>query len=147
MRKNRIFDLFAVIIRFALGGIFLYSGIAKIGKFNEFAASIAQYELFTTYQIELLAHAIPLFEANLGLWLIIGFRLRAPSLGVTLLTSVFLIMAAQAQLRGLDIQCHCFGKLSELRPWQLLVRNSLLCLASFALLFSTWRMPHPSKTN
>ena len=138
MKPSKLRSLL-LLTRLVLGEFFLYSGVAKIGKFNEFAASIAQYELFSIAQIELLAHTIPLFEANLGIWLMTGIRLRASSLGVALLTSAFLLIAAQAQLRGLDIECHCFGKLSELNAWQLILRNSILCLASFTLLISTWR--------
>jgi uncharacterized membrane protein YphA (DoxX/SURF4 family) len=74
-----------------------------------FADSIASFQLIPVQLINLLALGLPPLEMIMGLLLVIGVHRRAASLGTTILTTIFAFALAQAMLRGLTIDCGCFG--------------------------------------
>lgn len=118
-----------VVLRFVLGGLFLYAGVMKSVNPQMFAYSIAAFDIVPTRFVNLVAHSLPLMEALLGFMILLGWKLRAASLGITLLSAVFLIVLGQAVLRGLPVNCSCFGVSSPQPAWLLLGRAAMLCLA------------------
>lgn len=117
------------VLRFTLGGLFLYAGVMKSANPEMFAESIAAFDILPTRLVNLVAHSLPLMEALLGFMMVIGWKLRAASLGITLLAIVFLVVIGQAVLRGLPVDCSCFGAPSAQPTWLLLGRAAMLCLA------------------
>ena len=106
---------FATLIsRLALGGVFLGAGATKIPNPGGLAASIRSYELpLPEWFVSLSAHALPYLEAMLGLYVLVGLFTRASGWATNALTLLFLLALVQGALRGLEIDCGCFGSSAD----------------------------------
>jgi uncharacterized membrane protein YphA (DoxX/SURF4 family) len=62
--------------------------------------------------VTLSAHALPLLEVLLGLYLLVGLFTRASAWAASSLIVLFLTVLVQGALRGLEIDCGCFGSTS-----------------------------------
>jgi putative oxidoreductase len=96
--------------RVLLGGVFLVGGATKMPNPGSLAASIRSYELtLPEWFVSLSAHALPYLEVMLGLYLLAGLFTRAAAWATNGLTLLFLLALLQGALRGLEIDCGCFG--------------------------------------
>src|SRR3712207_9224449 len=103
-----------LVSRLVLGGVFLVAGATKIPDPGGLAASIRSYELpLPEWFVSLSAHALPYLEVMLGLYVLIGLFTRASAWATNALTLLFLLALAQGALRGLEIDCGCFGSSAE----------------------------------
>lgn len=123
---------FLLVLRVIIGGAFLYAGIVKIQQPQAFADSIASFRLLPDAGINLLAMGLPPLEIITGLMLLIGWKLRLASFTILLLSLIFAIALGQALMRGLVVDCGCFGsgKPSLLKNWLSLGRDVLLIAVS-----------------
>lgn len=137
---RRLFEnrWFLLTLRLALGGVFLYAGTAKVGNPQAFADSIATFKMLPPQLINIVAIGLPPFEILLGFMLISSWKARAASLAVAGLAIVFGIALGQALIRGLVVDCGCFGsgQPSVYGAWISLFRGVLLCMTSLFLYFS-----------
>jgi len=119
-------------LRILIGGLFLYSGILKIASPQPFADSVASFEIVPLGVIGLVALGLPPLEVLLGAMLVSGWRVRAASFGVFLLSVVFCLALSQALARGLQVDCGCFGTAqpSTWNTWLSLGRDILLIATS-----------------
>jgi putative oxidoreductase len=100
--------------RMVLGGVFLVAGATKIPNPGALAASIRSYELsLPEWFVSLSAHALPYLEVMLGLYLLIGLFTKVSAWATNGLTIIFLIALVQGALRGLEIDCGCFGSSAD----------------------------------
>ncbi|MDI6734938.1 MAG: MauE/DoxX family redox-associated membrane protein [bacterium] len=99
----------SVIFRLLLGIIFIWSGVDKIIQTEEFAKIISNYNLLPDFAINLLAIVLPWIEFVAGLLLISGLQNKSSSFIILGLLTVFTLAISIALLRGLDIECGCFG--------------------------------------
>jgi len=96
-----------------LGGVFLYAGAAKVFDSGGLAASIRGYGLsLPEWFVTLSAHSLPLLEILLGLYLVVGLFTRIAAWVANFLTILFTLALLQGALRGLEIDCGCFGSTS-----------------------------------
>jgi len=95
--------------RLVLGGLFLYAGLAKAGDVTAFARDVANYRLLPYSWNYLAAAILPYVEFLSGLLLVAGRRVRPAALVAGGLTVLFMLALASVALRGLDIDCGCFG--------------------------------------
>ncbi len=103
-------SLATLLSRLVLGCVFLIAGAAKIADPGGLAASIRSYELsLPEWLISLSAHALPYLEVMLGLYLLAGLFTKAAAWATTGLTVLFFLALLQGMLRGLQIDCGCFG--------------------------------------
>jgi putative oxidoreductase len=99
-----------LVSRLVLGGVFLVAGATKIPDPGGLAASIRSYELsLPEWIVSLSAHALPYLEVMLGLYLLAGLFTKVFAWATTGLTALFLLALLQGALRGLEIDCGCFG--------------------------------------
>lgn len=100
---------FNLILRLALGGIFIYAGTIKIIDPAGFANDIGNYRLIPREWNNLLAITLPWIEVAAGLLLVTGIWKRASAFLITMMLVVFLAAIGQAVARNLNISCGCFG--------------------------------------
>ena len=99
-----------LVSRLVLGGVFLVAGATKIPDPGGLAASIRSYELsLPGWFVSLSAHALPYLEVMLGVYLLAGLFQKVFAWATTGLTALFLLALLQGALRGLEIDCGCFG--------------------------------------
>ena len=123
---------FLLLLRLVIGGAFLYAGYLKVRDGVAFADSIASFKILPTELINLMAMGLPPLEIILGVMLVTGWRGRVASLGVLVLSIIFAFALGQALMRGLQVDCGCFGagKPSTLKTFLALGRDILLIASS-----------------
>jgi putative oxidoreductase len=114
--------------RLLLGSIFIYAAILKMDSPQDFADNIAAFRLLPDSIVNLFALGLPLFELACGLFVLTGLFLRIGLLGILSLLALFMGALTLALLRGLSIDCGCFGALGWLgsNPWVALFRDAVL---------------------
>lgn len=131
-------------LRYVLGGVFLYAGGLKIADPAAFAGNVAAYKLLPTFGNYLVAATLPWVEILCGLFLVIGYRVRAGAALVLLMNLVFAMAVSSAIIRGLDIDCGCFRQGGpKTSPWVALLRDLVLIAGTVVLLWSDNHRPSP----
>lgn len=123
-------------LRLALGGAFIYAGAVKLRSPQDFADSIATFQLLPAALINLLALGLPPFEIIVGLLLVLDLRLRVAALACLIMTGGFAVALGLALARGIAVDCGCFGGgglPSVAKNWLALGRDILLCGAAISL--------------
>jgi uncharacterized membrane protein YphA (DoxX/SURF4 family) len=102
------------IFRIIVGGIFLLAGLAKISDPVRFLLTLREFQLFPKVIIRFLAVYLPWLEFILGLFIILGILYRTSSLMLACLNAVFTLAILSVIIRGIDIDCGCFGLLADI---------------------------------
>ena len=105
-----------LVVSLAMAGIFIYAGIDKIRDPQQFADSIAGFGILPAMIVSLMAIALPPFEIACGLLMLGPRTRRIGALAIILLSAVFFAALASALLRGLTLDCGCFGTGAPSRP-------------------------------
>jgi uncharacterized membrane protein YphA (DoxX/SURF4 family) len=96
--------------RWAVAGIFLGAAVPKILNPGEFASDVSHYAIpFWDPLVNLIAITVPWVEAVTGLALLSGFAAEGAILLSNGFFLFFMVLLGQAWVRGLDIDCGCFG--------------------------------------
>jgi putative oxidoreductase len=115
-------------ISLAIAAVFIYAGIDKLRDPLQFADSIAAFAILPVVFINVLAIGLPPFEIASGLLLLGPRTRRIGALAIAVITVMFLVALASALLRGLTLDCGCFGPGAPSRPrmWVELGLDSVL---------------------
>jgi len=141
---NSRWDYVLLAVSLALGAVFIYAGIDKIRDPLDFADSIAGFGILSGAFINPLALALPPFEIACGLLLLWPPARRVGVLAIALLSVMFFAALLSALLRGLTLDCGCFGIGAPSRPrmWLELGLNVLMfASAATVYLRSITRLP------
>lgn len=133
MIKNKFSEYFLFIARIFLGFLFIYAGAEKISNPADFSQSIMNYKLFPVEIINIFAITLPWIEVVCGLLLFFGISVRENSLIIFSLLFVFTLAVSISMIRGLNLDCGCFGKPSPI-GWKKLGENFLMLVLSFLLI-------------
>ena len=133
-----------LVSRLVLGGVFLVAGITKAFDPGGLAASIRSYELgLPEWFVSLSAYGLPYLEILIGLYLIVGLFTKVSAWAANAMMGVFILALLQGGLRGLEIDCGCFGgATTEESPslWSAFARDlGLLTLGLHIALIPTGR--------
>ena len=132
MTKRHIFLAFRLLI----GGIFFYAGLEKILDPFKFSVAIYNYLIFPDLLIGGMAATIPWIEAMAGLFLLSGFNTKGAAALTSFLLLIFIGLIIISAIRGLDIDCGCFGSLErKVGLLAILEDTSLLAISMCVLLF------------
>jgi len=117
--------------RLVIAVVFAVAGLAKIGDPAAFAADIHNFRLVPIPLENLVAMTLPWIELLAAVALVGGVRARSAAILTAILMAVFTVAVALAAIRGLDIQCGCFGTADATRVGaRKLVENTLLTAVS-----------------
>lgn len=126
----------ALAARLYLGILFVVAAWHKILDPGAFALDVATYQFLPLPLINLFALGLPFVEVLAGAMLVLGLRVRAAALLVTLMMVAFLIALGHALHLGLDMSCGCFaaGETADPISWRTIVRDlAWLGLAMYVL--------------
>ncbi|MCA9278720.1 MAG: DoxX family protein [Phycisphaeraceae bacterium] len=131
MRNNGPMSYLLLVLRLALGGVFLFAAYQKLGPdvipnladpnvkntavitpVNDFATSIKAFDIVPDHMIPILTYAIPWTEAICGALLILGLRTRASAFLLMALLGTFIWAIVQVVQSGEHVECGCFGKIN-----------------------------------
>jgi uncharacterized membrane protein YphA (DoxX/SURF4 family) len=131
-------------MRLILGAVFIYAGGVKLFDLPAMADAIGNYRILPTEWLNLFGILLPPLEVLIGVGLILGVWMEGALTLVTGLIVVFLIAVESAILRGLDIDCGCFGTSDGDRVGIVtLLRDFLLLLATIPLWMERYYAFHP----
>jgi putative oxidoreductase len=98
-----------LLLRVALGLVFVAAGGLKIGHADVFASEIAGFQLLPHALIAPLALLLPFLELMIGIYLILGLFTRFAAWFAAAEMALFAAAIASAVLRGISTSCGCFG--------------------------------------
>ncbi len=122
--------------RLVLGGLFVYAGAVKVLEPLDFAQNIRNYQLVGQSLSFVAAIVLPWLEILAGLALILGVWTRGAALVVTGLLVFFIVLTAVTMVRGLDVDCGCFGSLSRKSGWGVILEDLGMLVLGLALLLA-----------
>jgi len=135
-----------LIVRVALGGVFVVSGFQKLwGPWENFAAVIEKFEIIRGLPMTVLAQALPWAEFLAGVFLILGLRTLVSLFVLWAMNTVFIGILASAIARRLPIQeCGCFGGALSLSLPKMLVVDISLWVLFLVFFLGSRRVKVPS---
>jgi len=98
-----------LLFRLVLGGLFVYAGAIKALEPLDFAQSIRNYDIVGQALSFFAALVLPWLEILAGVFLIAGVWTRGAALVISGLLVFFIALTVVTMVRGLDIDCGCFG--------------------------------------
>ena len=132
MSRLRLFLTSPTAIRvsqIAIGILLAWAGLAKIGDLRGFADQLHNFRMMPIPVENLIAMTLPWIELVAALALIFRVRARAGAMMAVLLLATFTIAILAAMVRGLDIECGCFGTNDATRVGWVKIGQNLLMLA------------------
>jgi uncharacterized membrane protein YphA (DoxX/SURF4 family) len=139
MRQN-LKKYFYILVRIALGLIFVYASVHKIRDPVAFAGSVAAYKILPYSLNFLVAAILPWVELICGLLLVVGYRVKAAASIVIAMNLVFIVALSSTIVRGLDIDCGCFKQGGDKTPaWEVIIRDVIFLVAATFLVFNKQR--------
>jgi uncharacterized membrane protein YphA (DoxX/SURF4 family) len=144
--RLRVAEVFAVLARWFLGGMFLYMGFSKVLHPVEFLKLVRQYDLLHHHLLlNFVASTLPWFEIFCGLLLLLGVAVRgaAVMLVAMLVPFTLAVLSRALEIHGagniafcaIKFDCGCGA--GEVFICRKLTENILLIGLSAALIF--WR--------
>jgi uncharacterized membrane protein YphA (DoxX/SURF4 family) len=135
---------FILIARLVLSAAFLLAALPKIQDPVAFTVSVEGFRVVSGQTAVWVALLLPWLELVIGIGLLVPPIRRGSGLLVALLLLAFIGLHASAWVRGLDINCGCFGQSegdTSVNYIWLILRNTALLAAAVAVLARDWRDP------
>lgn len=128
--------------RLAVAITFVVAAVPKAIDLEAFAVDIRNYQVFPEWSLHVLAAVVPMVEI-VGAAAIVSGRERWVRAGAVVLgglTLAFVALVASVLVRGIDLQCGCFGhdEAAASVGWPTLVRDLLLLAA---IVWAAWPLP------
>ncbi|CAN5470291.1 DoxX family membrane protein [soil metagenome] len=109
MNRNVFFNGAFFVTKIAVGSIFIFTGVSKLLDLQAFSDNIVTFDLAPYIFTNLIALTLPVLEVIFGGMLLFGKQDRVAALGIACLAALFFVAFSQAALRGLNVDCGCFG--------------------------------------
>jgi len=103
------YSLGVVLLVAVLGAPGLDWGPGKLRHPSQFAKNIRTYDMVPEGLVFPMAVYVPWLELTLGVVLLVGLWAREALAATLMLFGVFLIANVAALVRGIDVDCGCFG--------------------------------------
>jgi uncharacterized membrane protein YphA (DoxX/SURF4 family) len=123
-----------VAFRIVLGGLFVYAGAVKALEPLDFAQNIRNYRLVGQSLSFVAALVLPWLEILAGAFLVAGIWRRGAALVISALLVFFILMTAVTMVRGLDVDCGCFGPGVRKAGWGVILEDLGMLALGLALL-------------
>lgn len=132
---NTITGVVALMLRMALGALFVWSGWAKAQDPNAFLFSIRSFHILPDPYAAWVAMGLPWLEVAAGAGLVTGLLIEGGLAVISGMLAVFLWAIIYSWQRGLDIECGCFGGDNAASDYhEIILRDVALLVVALALL-------------
>ena len=129
----------SALTRLGLAAMFAISGWSKISDLENTVRSVRAYQILPEAVVRPFAYGLPLIELCVAVILVLGIGTRLGALLTAALMVMFMVAVSSAWIRGLHIDCGCFGGAGGEVPdpvpgyITVLLRDAALLLVSLAL--------------
>lgn len=128
LRRSAASPILALLLRFCVGGFFVYASMSKIPYPAQFAEAVANYRLVPFSVLNLGAVILPWIEFVCGLFLILGFLSRASVILIGLMLIMFDVMVLINMYWGAPITCGCYDTVGEPIGWKKILENAVMLI-------------------
>lgn len=129
--------------RLILGGVLITAGWLKAFNVSDAENAVRAYQVLPLPIADLVGIALPWIEIALGILLVLGVATRFSAIAGGTIMVIFILAIAQAALRGLSIDCGCFGGGGQVEPGKTKYLQEIARDLIFALLaFYIYRYPN-----
>ncbi len=128
-QRVRFTDIFLLICRCVIGGVFLFAAMFKATDMLSFFAGIERYGILPIDVIPSFAVTIVFIEATFGIALMVGFYTRLSAVVLSGMLIAFIVALSIAVLEGKEIDCGCFGASTHASPIETIIRDVFLLIA------------------
>ncbi len=95
--------------RLVLGVVLIWAGVAKVTSPALSARAVRAFQILPYDVAGYVGYALPVLEILIGLLVVAGLFTRLSAVVGGLLMAAFIIGISSAWIRGLSIDCGCFG--------------------------------------
>jgi uncharacterized membrane protein YphA (DoxX/SURF4 family) len=99
----------STVARIVVGGVLLVAGTLKAVDPQGSVRAVRAYELLPQGAATLVGWGLPFLEIVLGVLLLAGIAVRPAAVATAVLLVVLILAVASVAVRGLSIDCGCFG--------------------------------------
>jgi uncharacterized membrane protein YphA (DoxX/SURF4 family) len=138
----RVRDAVGTVARLVLAAVWLIAGVLKAIDPDGTYVAVRAYDLLPRSGVAVVADVLPWLEVVLGLLLLAGLATRIAAAASAVLLLVFVAGVVQAWVRGLSIDCGCFGGGGAVAPDRTSYGLELLRDTGF-LLMAGWLIARP----
>jgi putative oxidoreductase len=132
-------DIVALMLRMALGALFVWTGWQKAQNPIGFLDNIRSFHLLDDPYAAWVAMGLPWLEIAAGAALVTGVIIEGGLALIAGMLAVFLWAIVYSMQRGLDINCGCFGGSAQTSDYrELITRDVVLLVLALALLAHRW---------
>ena len=129
--RNSRFVLVSIVIRLALGCLFVWSSLPKLFLPHNFLGDVYAYRMVGPVLGMFISLILPWFELLTGICLLGGLLVSGALLSCIGMAVMFLAAVSMALYQGLNISCGCFGASSAVPiGYSTLVRIIIILIAS-----------------
>lgn len=127
-------------LRLVVGGVWIVAGAVKLPDPAQSVAAVRAYQVLPSDLVTPVGQLLPILEVVIGLLLVLGLLTRAAAIASAVLFVVFIAGIVSVWVRGINIDCGCFGggganpDAASQYPWEI-ARDAALLAAS---LFLAW---------
>ena len=107
--SGRLPDLIGLLARLILGVTLVWAGVIKVTSPALSAQAVRAFQILPWDLAGYVGYALPVVEILVGLLLVTGLMTRAAAVVGGLLMVAFIIGIISVWVRGLSIDCGCFG--------------------------------------
>lgn len=119
-------EIFKIMISSIIGGVFLFSAIAKLIHIDNFELYIYSFNIFNYNLTSFFSRGLVLFEMILGVFIILRVQYKY-TWWLTFMTMIgFTLFLSILAISGNQDNCHCFGSIVELTPLKSIGKNLVL---------------------
>ena len=131
---KKIKDILPIVLKVALGVVFIVSAVLKIIDMDQFEIYVYSYHFFSLNFSFLVARAAIIAELVLGIGLVSNCLHKLMWWGSVAMLMGYTLLLIYAQLIGRTDNCHCFGDVLQFNPWQSIIKN-LVLMGLYALIY------------
>lgn len=133
--------VFLLVLRLALGGMFIWAAWVKLSDPQAFADAIKGFKLLNSpegdHLVTLATFAVPWVEILAGAVLVLGLWTRAAALVLLVNLLAFIAAIASVLQRGISTKCGCFGEFSPFCPETItscnIIQNAVLAVIALVM--------------
>ena len=132
--------------RLILGGVWLYAGAIKLPEPARSVDAVRAYEVLPADLVAPVGQLLPVVEVVIGAMLVLGLLTRGAATISAVLLAVFIAGIISVWVRGIEIDCGCFGgggydpDATSKYPWEIARDAGLLAGSLFLVRVRTSRL-------
>jgi uncharacterized membrane protein YphA (DoxX/SURF4 family) len=114
-----------LLLRLVTGGVWIAASALKLTDPAQSVAAVRAYQLLPSDLVAPVGQLLPVVELVVGLTLVVGLLTRGSAVVSALLFAAFIIGISSVWVRGINIDCGCFGgggadpDASSKYPWEI----------------------------